>query len=95
MMAANADIPFQNLDNDDLYDTFQAALNTNFNDNSNNDFHDSIVQSMNSQCNNLASVSDPNDRTYQHAPSFYYTERQMASKHFNSCKNERGIKKNT
>ena len=80
-MAANISAPFHNLDNDELYDALQSDLNTNFNENSNNAFHNSVAQSMNSLNNNLASVSDPNDSTYQHAPSFYYTESQVASKH--------------
>ena len=82
------DVPFHNLDNDELYDTVQSVLDKNFNESLNNSFHDSAVQSMNLQSKNLETVSDPNDNTYQHAPSFYYTERQIASKYLHNNIND-------
>ena len=81
MMAAHNNVPFQTVDNDESYDTFQSVFNADFNNRSSGVFHESVVQSMNSQSKNLDTVFDPNDDTYQHTPSFYYTESLLATKH--------------
>ena len=82
-MASNINFPFLDLDNDELYDTFQSALSSNFDESRNTVYQDSVVQTMNTK-NNLDFICDPNDNTYQHAPSLYYTDKQIASKEIDS-----------